>query len=72
MAVLKSDMLRAAVYNTILHIRYLHDVPEANAADIADVKQLLLKHHVSDRVRIKLAHRRFRLKDGEVFAAPDI
>lgn len=65
-------MLPAAVYNTILHIRHLYDVPEANAADIADLKQLLRKHRLSDRVRIKLVHRHFRLKDGEVFAARDI
>ncbi|EEQ35352.1 conserved hypothetical protein [Microsporum canis CBS 113480] len=72
MAVLKNDILPAVIYNTLPNIRNVFDVPYANSVDIADLKNLLNKYNLSDRVRIKLVHIHFRLKEGEVFAAQDI
>jgi len=72
MATLKEDILPAEIYNTLPNIRAVFDVPEANASDVADLKDLLAKHELSDRVRIKLIHIHFRLKDGEVFTARDL
>jgi hypothetical protein len=72
MALLKNEILSADIYNTLPNIRDVMDVPEANSADIADLKQLLTKHNLSDKVRIKLVHIHFLLKEGEVFTARDI
>jgi hypothetical protein len=69
MAILKHDLLPASVYNTLPNIRELYHVPEANKPDIADLKALLDKHGLGDKVHIKLVHIHFLLEEGEVFAA---
>lgn len=69
---IKNDILPAAIYNTLPNIRDVFNVPEANLADIADLKHLLKKHNLSDRVRIKLVHIHFRLEEGEIFSAREI
>ncbi|KAK3675090.1 hypothetical protein LTR78_005024 [Recurvomyces mirabilis] len=72
MAVLKDDILPAAVYNTLPHIDNMKKVPVKNADDIRDLSALLQKYKLGDRVRIKLIHIHFQLKEGEVFAARDV
>ncbi|KAK3627471.1 hypothetical protein LTR22_022747 [Elasticomyces elasticus] len=72
MAVLINDILPSAVYNTLPHIDDVMRVPEENANDIADLTALLERYKLDDRVRIKLIHIHFHLKEGEVFAARDV
>jgi len=72
MAILKNDILPADVYNTLPHIDDVTQIPHDNAADITDLKQLLVKYKLPDNVRIKLVHIHFKLKEGEVFAARDV
>jgi len=72
MAVFKNDILPASVYNSLPNIRDVFNVHEVNAADIADLKNLLMKHDLPDSVRIKLVHIHFLMQEGEVFATRDI
>lgn len=72
MAILKNDILPADVYNTLPYIDDVTQIPHDNAADISDLKQLLVKYKLPDNVRIKLVHIHFKLKEGEVFAARDV
>jgi len=72
MAILKNDILPAAVYNTLPYINDVTQVPHDHAADIADLQQLLVKYKLSNNVRIKLVHIHFPLKEGEVFAARNV
>ncbi|ESZ92688.1 hypothetical protein SBOR_6949 [Sclerotinia borealis F-4128] len=72
MAILKNDILPAGVYNTLPYINDVTQIPHDNAADISDLKQLLVKYKLPDNVRIRLVHIHFKLEEGEVFAARDV
>jgi hypothetical protein len=72
MAIIKSDILPADIYNTLPYINDVTQIPHDNAADIADLKQLLVKYQLPENVRIKLVHIHFKLGKGEVFAARDV
>jgi hypothetical protein len=72
MAALKNDILPAAIYNTLPHIHNMEEIPVKHAHDIYDLSALMKKYNLGDRVRIKLVHIHFQLKEGEVFAARDV
>jgi len=68
MTIPKNDILPAVVYNTLPYINEVTQIPHDNAADIADLKQLLVKYKLLENVRIKLVYIHFKLEEGEVFA----
>jgi len=72
MTIPKNDILPAVVYNTLPYINEVTQIPHDNAADIADLRQLLVKYKLPDNVRIKLVYIHFKLEEGEVFAARDV
>jgi len=66
MASLTETLVQFATYNSLPHIRDVANAPEDHANDLKDLRQLLDKHKVPKDVSIRLIHKHFDIKDGEV------
>ncbi|KAF2474704.1 uncharacterized protein BDR25DRAFT_332077 [Lindgomyces ingoldianus] len=66
MASLTETLVPFATYNSLPHIRDVANAPEDHADDLKDLRQLLDKHKVPKGVSIRLIHKHFDTKDGEV------
>lgn len=66
MASLTETLVPFDTYNSLPHIRDVANAPEEHANDLKDLRELLDKHKVPKDVSIRLIHKHFDTKDGEV------
>jgi hypothetical protein len=66
MSYLKDTIVPNRVYNTLPLIEDNKDVPKNYAADLEVLRKLLVKHKVPDSINVRLIHRHYDAKEGEV------
>lgn len=63
---IKEDFICASVYNALPHIREASQFPEDEKSALEDLRSLLTKHQIPAGVSIRLIHKHFDAKDGEI------
>lgn len=66
MAFLIDSLVPSTTYNKLPHVGDVRDAPVDHAQDLKDLGELLIKHQVPKNVVIRLIHKHFDTKDGEV------
>ncbi len=66
MAALVNRLIPFDLYNSLPTIKDVSNVPADHSQDIEDVRKLLVKHGVAQKVSIRLIHKHFDAKKGEV------
>jgi len=66
MASLVDTLVPSVVYNSLPNINIVANTPVDHSQDLKDLQALLDKHGVSKNVCIRLIHKHFDTKEGEV------
>ena len=66
MASLIETFLPFSTYNVLPHIKEAANVPSDHSEDLEDLRKLLTKHDVPKDVSIRLIHKHFDTREGEV------
>jgi hypothetical protein len=63
---LLEEFVPASTYNKLPHISEVSSAPEDHSKDLEDLRTLLAKHAVPKDVSVRLIHKHFDTKDGEI------
>lgn len=69
---LKINFVSSTAYNSLPCIGEVAHAPQDHADDLNDLRLLLTKHSVPSSVSIRLIHKHFDTKDGEVMAFKEV